>query len=47
VLAAAGLRDEARAAIDRGRRQLGQSAPDAFWGQAQTLVDAVPRDGRM
>ena len=47
VLAAAGLRDEARAAIDRGRRQLGQSAPDAFWAQAQTLVDAVPRDDRM
>jgi hypothetical protein len=47
VLVAAGLRDEARVAIDRGRRQFGQCAPDAFWAEAHTLLDAVPRDDRM
>ena len=47
VLVAAGLCDEARVAIDRGRRRVGQCAPDAFWAEARTLLDAVPRDDRM
>ena len=42
VLAAAGLHDQARVAMDRARLQVGQAVPDSFWTGLQTVIDAAP-----
>jgi hypothetical protein len=40
VLAAAGLRAEARAEIDRARAEVGTSIPDAFWDHLDQLLNS-------